>query len=301
MTPRHPTQPDPAGLPRPLRRVTVPPSVRVWLEGQVGARVTRVTPLPGASSSAVHGVDLADGGRLVLRRYVWQGFLEGEPAAPGREVDALLFASARGLPAPEVLAADVTGDEVGDGVPVVAMTFLPGRARAVPDPVRVAELAAAIHAVDARGLDHHYFQWYEGQWRRAPEGSRRPELWEQAIELWRNAAPLYRATLVHRDFHPGNVLWVRGRCSGVVDWVNACRGPAGADVAHCRANLTRLAGVAAADQFLAAYQSITGHRHEPYWELASVLEHGPFHWTPEDVIAADRRLQRAIEVMETRP
>jgi hypothetical protein len=51
----------------------------------------------GRSSTAVHGLRLFDGRRLVLRRYVWPAFLEDEPVAPSRELDALRFGFARGL------------------------------------------------------------------------------------------------------------------------------------------------------------------------------------------------------------
>ena len=114
------------------------------------------------------------------------------------------------------------------------------------------------------------------------------------MQLWHDAVPAYRPTFVHRDFHPGNVLWRRGRLSGVVDWANACRGPAGCDLAHCRANLMELSGRESADRFLAAYKSLTGEDYHPYWEVASVLEHGPSHWTPQRLAQAEPRLALAV-------
>ena len=79
---------------------------------------------------------------------------------------------------------------------------------------------------------------------------------------------------MHRDYHPSNVLWLNGRVSGVVDWVNGCRGPAGIDVAWCRHNLANLHGVSAADDFLAAYTAAAGSdfTYDPYWDLMSVVE-----------------------------
>ena len=70
------------------------------------------------------------------------------------------------------------------------------------------------------------------------------------------------------------MLWSNGRVSGVVDWVNGCRGPAGIDVAWCRHNLANLHGVSVADDFLAAYIAAAGSdfRYEPYWDLMSVVE-----------------------------
>jgi RimJ/RimL family protein N-acetyltransferase/aminoglycoside phosphotransferase (APT) family kinase protein len=294
---RHPNQRELGSLPVELRRPTVPPSVRSWVASRAGARVVRTRRLAGASSTAVHGLYLSDGRRLVLRRYAWPGFLDAEPVAPYRELDALRFAFVHGLPVPEVVAADLRGHEVGDGVPVLLMTFLAGKALAVPDLDRLAQVAAAIHDVDPCGLGHDYFPWYEGTATGPPPGSRWAALWEAAVELWREALPAYRPTLIHRDFHPGNVLWSRGRVSGVVDWANACRGPRGCDVAHCRANLIDLGGPEAAEGFLDAYRSLTGEEYDPYWELASILEHGPSHWTPQRLATAEPRLARAVRSM----
>jgi aminoglycoside/choline kinase family phosphotransferase len=78
-------------------------------------------------------------------------------------------------------------------------------------------------------------------------------------------------SLHHRDYHPVNVLWQNGEVSGVVDWVNACLGPAGADVAHCRANLAQMFGVGVAEEFLQAYLERAGGEYNPFWDVDSVL------------------------------
>lgn len=246
----------------------------------------------------MHQVVLANDVELVLRRYLWRGFLEAEPEAPGREVDALQFAQRRGLPAPEMVAADLTGHEIGDGVPALLMTYLPGQPIAVPDLNRLAESAASIHAVNADSFGHEYFRWCEREMTSPPVLTAQPELWERAIELWHGANPTYRPTFIHRDFHPGNLLWSRGRLTGVVDWANACRGPVGCDIAHCRANLRDLAGPHAADAFAAAYESLTGSALHPYWVLAGHLEHGPSHWTAERLVADEPDLAAAVRSLE---
>jgi len=70
------------------------------------------------------------------------------------------------------------------------------------------------------------------------------------------------------------VLWENGRVSGVVDWVNGCRGPAGIDVAWCRHNLANLHSVQMADEFLERYIEVAGPEfgYDPYWDLMSVVE-----------------------------
>lgn len=293
---RHPNHREARTLPAELRRTTVPAAVRAWVERAVGTRVVAVTRLAGASTTAVHRLRFGDGTSLVLRRYVWPFVLEDEPITPRRELEALAFATSHGLAVPHVVAADVSGEEIGDGVPALLMTHLPGRAIADPDMVRLAG-AASIHAVGADDFAHEYFPWFANEPTR-PATARRPELWERALELRATGVPKYRTTFIHRDFHPGNVLWLRGRCSGVVDWAEACRGAAGCDVATCRGDLIGLCGVDVAEEFRRAYEATTGEVHHPYWDLARVLEHGPSPWTEAEVAQAEWCLADALQRLE---
>ena len=229
------------------------------------------------------------------------GLPEDEPHAPRREVDALRFAFSRGLPVPEVVAADVTGAQVGDGIPVLLMSFLPGRAvaRARPREARRGRGGDPRHRSRRLGLGHEYFPWYQSYEPVPPAASTWPALWNTAIDLWHNAMPAYEPTFIHRDFHPGNVLWLRGIASGVVDWPNGCRGPWGCDIAHCRQNLVWLSGREAADEFLAAYEALTGRTYDYFWELASIMEHGPSHGRPTQLAETEPYLERAVATIAT--
>lgn len=292
----HPNYRDASTLPSELRRTGVPDHVRAWVRRQLGAPVVRARRMPGASSTAVHLLTLEGGRNVVLRRYAWPGFLESEPVAAEREVEVLTFASAHGLPVPDLLAADVTGADIGDAVPAMVMARVPGTAVADPDVHRMAEAAARLHDVEASALGHGYFRWFDGDaW--TPENARDTELWQWASSMRARPLPPFRGVLIHRDFHPGNVLWLRGQVSGIVDWANGCRGPAGVDVATCRGELMRIRGRDAADDFAAAYVSITGGEPDPYWEVVSVLEHGPGPWTPEQVARGEHRLREARRSM----
>lgn len=284
---RHPNQRLPAELPAELRRAPVPEHVREWISRAAASRVASVRRLPGASSTAVHLVLLANGATLVLRRYVWEEFRVGEPEAPVREVEALDYARRHGLPVPEVVAADATGHELGDDIPVVLMTRVPGRALSSPDVRALAALAARVHRVSGTGFGHRFFPWCRETSTAPPPACRQPKVWEQALELWRFAEPPYEACFIHRDFHPGNVLWSRGTVGGLVDWANACVGPAGMDVATCRWNLHDWAGEEAGTAFVAAYEEITGIRHHPYWDVAKIVEDD---W---DLIEAPARVRTA--------
>ena len=51
------------------------------------------------------------------------------------------------------------------------------------------------------------------------------------------------------------------------------------------------------DAFLAAYETVTGEEYDWYWELASILEHGPDHFTPEQVAESEPYLAQAVEAI----
>lgn len=213
------------------------------------------------------------------------------PTSFSRELEALGFASAHGLPVPEVLAGDATGASVGDGIPALVTSFVPGRAVAVPDLADLAAVAISIHEVDASHFPYKYAPWYAGAITDATQGATEPALWRRALEIWHSRLPGGQFGFLHRDFHPGNVLWRRRRAH-IVDWASACRGPAGCDVAHCRDNLIFLGGFDVADEFLRLYTQLSGHEHDPFWEIASVLEHSKF--PSERIAVSERRLRPAV-------
>lgn len=111
-------------------------------------------------------------------------------------------------------------------------------------------------------------------------------MWEKALALLTGPRPEEPDCFIHRDYHPGNVLWSRGRLTGAVDWINASCGPAPIDVGHCRLNLATLHGVETADRFLAVYQSLTGQKveHHPYWDIITAIE-----WLPQPRVFAGWR------------
>jgi hypothetical protein len=65
-------------------------------------------------------------------------------------------------------------------------------------------------------------------------------------------------------------------------------------VATCRANLVDLAGAGAANDFQAAYESLTGEAFHPYWDMACILENGPSSWTPRELADSEPYLARAV-------
>jgi aminoglycoside phosphotransferase (APT) family kinase protein len=239
--------------------VALPAEAREWVAKAAGARVVRARRLAGGTSSIVQGLDLDDGRRLVLRRHDKPEWLAKEPDVAEREAANLERLASDDVPAPRLVAVDV-------GRAWVLMTRLEGRVVLRPED-RAAWLAGleallpVIHAVDRAGM--RPFRMYNAA-QAVPSWSARPALWEAAIDAVQRL-PHDPTVFVHRDFHPGNVLWSDGRVSGVVDWIEASAGPPGIDTGHCRVNIARLAGVAVA-------RSFGGPDHDPVWDLASAVD-----------------------------
>jgi aminoglycoside phosphotransferase (APT) family kinase protein len=255
-------------------------NVRSWIETAADGRVTSVAVIPGATSSVLHRVDVESNGvrrSLVLRRFTKNEWVREEPDVAVRESVSVQHATRAGLAAPELVATDRDGSYCG--VPATLVTLLRGDVVLLPADWKewlngLARAAAQIHRVDAAGFRWKYRRYNDRVALQVPRWSHQPDAWRKAIDVVQGVAPSYRECFVHRDYHPSNVLWSNGRVSGVVDWVNACRGPAGIDVAWCRHNLANLHGVSVADDFLAAYIAASGSdfEYDPYWDLMSVVE-----------------------------
>ncbi len=95
--------------------------------------------------------------------------------------------------------------------------------------------------------------------------------WERAIEIAFKPPPDTQPTFIHRDYHPGNVLWRWGRVSGIVDWPSASIGLVSVDVAHCRANLMGRFGLEVADRFRAIWEELAGSRFNPWADVMIVI------------------------------
>ena len=256
-----------------------------WVERSVGpgAAVESATRLAGATSSVLHALKVKYRGRefeLVLRRFVDAEWLRAEPDLARHEAAGLEKAESAGVPVPLLVAFDEGGGECG--APATLMTRLPGVVELRPDDFDawlrgLAEALAPFHEIGAEEFAWSYYPYTDVQSLEVPGWSRAPESWQRAVEVVKGPWPASRECFIHRDYHPANVLWAGGRLSGVVDWVNACRGAAGVDVAWCRHNLARMYGVSAADRFLDAYQKLAGPRfaYEPFWDLITVVEFLP--------------------------
>jgi aminoglycoside phosphotransferase (APT) family kinase protein len=236
-------------------------------------------PIPGGLSASVHAIDVVDRRghrhRLVLKRFTWDD--PEEPDMASREGRILELVRSLPLPTPALVALDRHGES--SGFPSLLMTRLPGRPVLRPrDPARwvrqLAELLPPIHALDTSGTSLDVYRPYGlGQPAEPPPWTSRRAVWARAIEVFTAPPPEPPRHFIHRDYHPGNVLWERSRPSGVVDWLHGCSGVASADLGHCRGNLWDLAGPAAPDRLLVEYGALTGSplAYNPYWDIAAAL------------------------------
>jgi Ser/Thr protein kinase RdoA (MazF antagonist) len=251
------------------------PRLADWLQRMLASRATiALHALPGATSSRVYAVAIAGVPRFVLRLFTNSAWLAEQPDLAEHEAAALLHAARADLPAPRLVARG-SADECG--VPAILMTLLPGAVdlhtvSSRPALAALADMLARIHATTARNFAWQFQSWRDVRDRSMPPWLADHRLWADALALANAPAPTPAGVFLHRDFHPVNVLWDNGAVSGVVDWVNACRGPAGVDVAHCRLNLALMYGFEQVDAFTDAYCNATsGYQHDPYWDIDVVL------------------------------
>ena len=218
-----------------------------------GSAVRTVRPLLGGVSNRTYLVRLAPStvypSEVVIR-------IVADHDRAMREAGALKALASTDVPAPRLLARRrVRSDEWA-----LVCTRVPGRPMARPqDPGWLdayAETLAAVHQVPRRRSDLPVDPgaarpWLDGE-PPAGLGPLHDQLW---LAIGRRRAELGTVphVLVHGDFHAGNVHWMRGRVSGVIDWEMARWGPAAADVAYAYLDLMLAAGRPSAVSFLDRY------------------------------------------------
>lgn len=271
---------------------TLTPAQLAWLSRRIGSGAPgpAAERLAGGASSTVLALrDAAGASRFVLRLFDDRAWLAAEPDLVAHELAALAEAARTGLPVPEVVAAEPTGEVFG--APAILTTYLPGRVVLAPGrPERWTELLAAtlarIHAHRAPGFPWRYRSWVGEGALSVPAWTAHHAAWAEAVLRARGlhdapgTSEPRRWAFLHRDYHPLNLLFAGAgpklRLTGVVDWVNACVGPPEVDLSHCRLNLVLTHGVAAADAFLAAYLrrarvADPGFGYSRAWDLEAVF------------------------------
>jgi aminoglycoside phosphotransferase (APT) family kinase protein len=213
---------------------------------------------------------------VVVRRY-GDHDLPSKPSPSEREFKVLEVLARAAFPAPRPLLVDAEGGPFG--TPTVVMTRLPGRPSMAPRDLTGYLRQMAYTLADLHRLPTHELGFLRDQRERVAHvlGSRpetddalQLEIWDAAVAEWARISQLEeQRVLVHGDYWPGNVLWVRDRLVGVVDWEQPRLGDLVKDVATCRGDLWVLFGQTAADEFLHEYERAAGSRVQNlrFWEL----------------------------------
>ncbi len=222
-------------------------TLRWLLDVAGGSDVLHVGTIPGGSTCAMHRVTIRSTAgaerELVLRRYVLDKILAEDSQIATHEMQALRLAQQTTVPTPEPIASDENGSDAD--VPALVLSFLAGRAQWEPlsrqrllDQLVDSMLQLGEVQVPAGHTMRHIAR-YGQQSYEPPSWSERPGVWDKAISIFLGPVPEADLQFIHRDFHPGNVLWRGGRLTGLVDWQAACIGPASMDPGHCRLNMLR--------------------------------------------------------------
>ncbi|WP_435222046.1 phosphotransferase family protein [Streptomyces sp. Tue6028] len=269
-------------------------ATRAWVEKALSEaeRIEEVTRLRGGWTSEMRRLDIrGPGGRrsLVLRSFVDPFFVRHAEGLLTREAAVLRLLGGTDVPAAGLVAVDALAQYCDH--PSLLMSLLPGTVRLGDEGAdRRAALMARqllrIHRlpVTAEARPRTYQAWTSPERVRPPKDTNQPELWQRAVEMIRREPPEYRACFLHRDFHPGNVLFTGDgdglRISGVVDWVETSWGPADLDVAHCSTALALLHGVSEGMRFADRYLAVGGTLAEAgashlYWRLLDALAFAP--------------------------
>lgn len=302
--------PDPLA---PHSPASLPQKVVGWIGTTIGrgARVD-VKGTLGARSTIMHAVDVIDNSgnvlELAIRRFHDAARLkEDQGYRPRHEASVLEFLSSTDVRAPELIAVDFTGEFCD--VPALLTTRLKGKTVSPPSEPQhfVAELVdALINIHDLKWNPRTALPAYESYFdqdnglheRRAPRWTVNPALWERVFEVLDSPPPTTSTGFIHRDYHPAQTLFEGSRLSGICDWLTACDGPHGIDLARMRLNLAEGWNLELADEFRWSYQSVAGEdRVHPYWDLldaADVLLGLPDRG-PDQVLAGHRRFERWVE------
>ena len=273
-----------------------------------GHRLLSITPATAAFTNAVHVLDTVSPRGHRLRLVVKRMIDDPDPQRATADFHGLHIARKHGIPAPEPVLLDATGEVLG--TPGIVTTFVRGEQVANPEnPIEwardLADLLLRIHdtSPDADERQHIYngndlgLYFLTGRWPKRMSGHPLSDTIYGAIRELRPHIRKVPPVLLHMDYWPGNVLWLDGCVSAVLDWDAAAYGDPALDVGYFRMNMYLRGIKEAADPFLRYYEAASGPvRNLGFWELACAARPlpDPAAWIPAsrqmgDLSATDNR------------
>ncbi len=260
-----------------------------------GYRLLSATEAEAAFTNSVHVLRCVSPAGNEVRLVVKRMTDDPDPERATADFHGLRTARRHGIPAPEPLYLDSTGDLLG--IPGIVSGFVEGEQVSYPEDVRawsvdIARTLLRVH--DVRPSAEERLHIYEGRrmglyflrdsWPETMAGHPLTDaIFEAVLEL-RASLRRVRPVFLHMDYWPGNILWRGGRISGLVDWDAASYGDPALDVAYFRMNMYLRGIKEAADIFLDYYESESGPvENLGFWELACAARPlpAPALWLPE--------------------
>lgn len=262
-----------------------------------------------------HGAPLS----LIIKRYEECGSDLSEKAR--REFTALTWLQRSGVPAPQPLFVDETGDFLG--APALVSTFVEGVQLWQPDDSNVdpqqwvgemATTLAQIHRTACDPQARAFLRngaatalWMLGEGEMPQQMKTHADgraVWE-AIVAHLPYLEAVEPTLVHIDYWRGNLLWDQGQIAAVIDWEEASLGDPAEDVAYCRMDLWSSVSEDLADEFLRCYEQETARpvANLGFWELVAaarpIWRPEGWHVTPGEQERFRQFVTNAIQRIET--
>lgn len=245
-----------------------------------GLRLLSAIPAAAAFTNSVHILRCASLSGGEVRLAVKRMSDDPDPERAAADFHGLRIARKHGIPAPEPLYLDRTGDLLG--LPGIVTGFIEGEQVSRPEDVRawavdIARMLLRVH--DARPSAEDRSQIYDGRemglyflgghWPETMAGHPlTAPIFEAVLEL-RTSLRHVRPVFLHMDYWPGNILWSQGRISGLVDWDASSYGDPALDVGYFRMNMYLRGIKEAAGIFLDYYESESGPvENLGFWELA---------------------------------
>jgi aminoglycoside phosphotransferase (APT) family kinase protein len=277
----------------------IPARVRAWAQEHVESEIIAIEPVGGGRTDTISAVYLLRGEPVILRYVSIERWGEIGRQHVSCEALGCTLMEGSSLPVPHLIASDPDGSQAGAYANLT--TWLPGGVRLEPlslDAIdELARIAVIIHGtpVDDDHRPRPYEFWTPPDLA-VPSWTSRADSWQRAIDVFHQGPPPTHHGLVHRDFHPGNILWEGDRITGVIDWAETSWGPPDLDVMHSRANFVMLHDVDSAVAFSNAYRWHGGRLDddqdaELFWAVSDILGFLP---DPAEIIAALIRHRRDL-------